>query len=71
LLPYLYAVDRPDQVPLTVSVEDVAALRDAYRMNRMELASEAAGGGAREGDWIQLVGAEYDRTIYAFEDPND
>jgi len=68
LLPYLYAVDRPDQVPRTVSVEDVASLRDAYRrMNLTAFAPDAANGGAPEGDWIQLVGAAYDRTIYAFE----
>src|ERR1700681_1668890 len=29
LLPYLYAVDRPDQVPSSVTPEEVAALRDA------------------------------------------
>src|ERR1700691_4442463 len=31
VLPYLYAVDRPDEVPSSVSTADVAALRDRYR----------------------------------------
>ena len=45
LLPYLYAVDRPDQVPLTVTPEDVAALRDAYRRTNLEnVAPDATGG---------------------------
>jgi hypothetical protein len=67
VLPYLYAVDRPDQVPATVSVKDVSLLRDAYRRAKLEgVAPDAAGGRTPEGDWIQLVGAAYDRTIYAF-----
>jgi hypothetical protein len=67
LLPYLYAVDRPDRVPAGESPEGVAALRDAYRrLNLAEIAPDADGGGPPEGDWIQLVGAAYDRTIYAF-----
>ncbi len=67
LLPYLYAVDRPDQVPLSVNPQDVTALRDAYRRMHLEkVAPDAAGGGMPAGDWIQLVGAAYDRTIYAF-----
>lgn len=67
LLPYLYAVDRPDQVPLTVSDEDVAALRDAWRRaNLTSIVPDANAGNAPYGDWTQLVGAAYDRTIYAF-----
>jgi hypothetical protein len=67
VLPYLYAVDRPDQVPTTVSPENVAALRDAYRRaNLTEVAPDADDGSTPQGDWIQLVGAAYDRTIYGF-----
>lgn len=67
LLPYLYALDRPDEVPLIVSAHDVAALRDTYRRANLEdVAPDADGGGAPGGDWVQLVGAAYDRTIYAF-----
>jgi hypothetical protein len=67
LLPYLYAVDRPDRVPLTASAEDVAVLRDAYRRTHLEeVAPDAADGSTPAGDWIQLVGSAYDRTIYAF-----
>jgi len=62
LLPYLYAVDRPDEVPSSVTPEDVAALRDAWRRaNLTEIAPDG------EGDWTQLVGSAYDRTLYAFE----
>lgn len=67
LLPYLYAVNRPDEVPLTVSHEDVATLRDSYRRANLEaIVPDAEDGTAPKGDWTQLVGSAYDRTIYAF-----
>jgi hypothetical protein len=68
LLPYLYAVDRPDEVPSRVTPEDVAALRDAWRRSNLkEIVPNTEGGGSPNDDWTQLVGAAYDRTIYAFE----
>jgi len=68
LLPYLYAVDRPEEVPLSVTVEDVAALRDAWRRkNLLEIVPNDEEGATPEGDWTQLVGSAYDRTLYAFE----
>ncbi|HLK21896.1 MAG TPA: hypothetical protein VKT81_23270 [Bryobacteraceae bacterium] len=66
VLPYLYAVERPDQVPASVSPEDVAALRDRYRRMNLEEVAPDVDGETPKGDWIQLVGAAYDRTIYAF-----
>jgi hypothetical protein len=67
LLPYLYAVDQLNEVPLTVTREEVTAMRDAYRRKNLEdVAPDVPGGGPPEGDWIQLIGAAYDRTIYAF-----
>src|ERR1700677_298184 len=56
LLPYLYAVDRPDQVPSAVNSEDVATLRDEWRrMNLREIVPDAEEGATPKGDWIQLV----------------
>jgi hypothetical protein len=67
VLPYLYAVRRTEDVPSSVTPADVAALRDHYRrMNLEAVAPDAAEGRTPNGDWIQLVGAAYDRTIYAF-----
>src|SRR5579863_6391119 len=41
LLPYLYAVDRPDDVPSTAGPEDVDTLRNAWRRaNLKEIAPE-------------------------------
>jgi hypothetical protein len=71
LLPYLYAVDRPDQVPQFVDIQQAAALRDAYRRaNLKALVPDLPDGGTPNGDWIQLIGEAYDRTMYAFSLPS-
>jgi len=68
LIPYLYSVTSADDVPLTVDKAKVAELRDAYRRGNLEeLAPDANGDGAPKGEWTQLVGASYDRTIHGFE----
>lgn len=67
LIPYLYAVDYPEQVPDSITVADAAALRDAYRRAHLEsVAPDAPDGSMPVGDWTQLVGEAYDRTIYTF-----
>jgi len=67
VVPYFYAVDRVEQVPREVSPKDVETLRDNYRRRYLEeIAPDAIDGSAPVGDWTQLVGAAYDRTIYAF-----
>jgi hypothetical protein len=68
LIPYLYAVEQPEQAPLYVNAEMVASLRDSYRRRNLEqVAPDAPGGRTPDGDWTQLVGAAYDRKIYSFE----
>jgi hypothetical protein len=68
LIPYLYAVDQADQVPERVNEGQVASLRDAYRRQHLELiVPDGPGGASPKGDWVQLIGASYDRTIYSFE----
>jgi hypothetical protein len=60
-------VDRAEQVPLEVGEKDVALLRDDYRRRHLaDLVPDDSDGSAPAGDWTQLVGASYDRTIYAF-----
>jgi hypothetical protein len=67
LIPYLYAVDRADQVPQTADAAAVASLRDAYRRAQLsDLIPDTSDGEPPKGDWIQLVGAAYDRKIVAF-----
>lgn len=67
LIPYLYAVDRPDQIPDWASVADVARLREAYRRKALRsLIPDGADGATPDGEWIQLIGSSYDRRIYCF-----
>lgn len=68
LIPYLYAVDRPEDVPLFADSRMTAFLRDRYRRTYLEaIAPDLKDGGAPGGNWYQLVGSSYDRTIYGFE----
>lgn len=65
LVPYLYAVDRLEDVPEAVDRETVARLRDAWRRRHLrDIVPDAPDGGMPAGDWVQLVGAAYDRTLY-------
>jgi hypothetical protein len=68
LIPYLYAVDTIGQIPDTVTPRQEADLRDAYRREHLEaLAPDGPDGAMPDGEWIQLVGASYDRRIYVFQ----
>lgn len=68
LIPYLYAVDSAEKVPLYADPKLEAFLRDRYRRKYLAtVAPDLENGEPPEGPWIQLVGAAYDRTIYAFE----
>jgi hypothetical protein len=70
LVPYLYAVDDVGDIPLTANRSLEAELRDSYRREHLEaLAPDTPNGKAPGGEWIQLVGASYDRRIYGFEVP--
>src|SRR5271170_8020219 len=68
LISYLYAVDRPEAVPLFADEKLVAFLRDQYRRDYLEaLAPDRADVATPAGNWYELVGSAYDRTIYGFE----
>ncbi len=68
LIPYLYAVERTDDIPLFADPKMVTFLRDQYRRKHLEaVAPDLAGGGTPGGNWYELVGSAYDRAAYAFE----
>jgi hypothetical protein len=67
LIPYLYAVENPDDVPLFANEKLVAFLRNQYRRKFLEtIAPDFETGEPPTGNWVQLVGAAYDRTIYSY-----
>lgn len=72
LVPYLYAVERVEDVPSSADAELEASLRDAYRRKHLEefapdIAEGKKAGEAPGGEWTQLIGASYDRRIYGFQ----
>jgi len=68
LIPYLYAVERPEDVPLFANAKMAAFLRDRYRRKYLEaIAPDVKNGETPGGNWYQLIGSSYDRTIYGFE----
>jgi hypothetical protein len=70
LYPYLYAVDRPQDIPLFTDAKLEAALRDHYRRQNLEqLVPDGPDGETPTGDWYELIGSAYDRTLYAFQLP--
>src|SRR6266581_6813680 len=65
LIPYLYAVERPEDIPLFANAKMALFLRDRYRRKYLEdVAPDGKGGETPGGNWYQLVGSSYDRTIY-------
>jgi hypothetical protein len=72
LIPYLYAVDDPSEIPATATTRLELKLRDTYRMNHlMDLVPDDPKHEIPKGEWIQLIGASYDRRIWGFEVATD
>jgi hypothetical protein len=68
LIPYLYAVEKQEDIPLFADKKLVAFLRDRYRHRHLtSIVPDLPDGGIPDGAWYQLIGASYLRTIYAFE----
>ena len=68
LVGYLYAVDSVNDVPSRVNKEQVFALRDAYRRKHLaDIAPDNKKDRAPKGEWTELVGSSFDRTIHGFQ----
>lgn len=67
LVPYLYSVEHPSNVPDHVSRETVERLRERYREGHLlSLGQNLPPGSLLHGGWTELVGVSYERRIYAF-----
>jgi len=68
LIPYLYAVDDPKDVPDFIDTRLERQLRNQYRIKHLlELVPDDPKREIPKGDWIQLIGASYDRRIYGYQ----
>ncbi len=67
LLPYLYAVEREEDVPDWVSKPEIERMREEYAEAHLgDLASVTKGTDTKRV-WPQLLGVSYIRKIYSFE----
>lgn len=67
LLPYLYAVNSPDQIPAEADPALAVRLRDHYRRaHLMQYVPDDPRHEIPGGDWTELVGESYIRKIYGF-----
>ncbi len=67
LIPYLYSVDNPAEVPARVDRAAVLKLRDRYHEQHLGvLGANVFEGDFVRGGWTQLVGVAYERRIFAF-----
>lgn len=68
LIPYLYAVETVDEIPSTATPRLERSLRERYRVAHLEsIVPDDPKTEIPGGDWIQLVGASYDRRIWGFD----
>ena len=68
LLPYLYGVDNPDEIPAEANVGLETRIREQYRRTYLvDYVPDDPKHEIPRGDWTQLVGESYDRKIYGFE----
>ena len=68
LVGYLYSVDNLSDIPAAADRAKVAALQDAYRRSHlMDLAPDNKKGEAPKGEWTELVGESYIRTMHGFQ----
>ncbi len=67
LVPYLYSVENIGDVPTRVDHETVVHIRNRYREAHFEaIGLDKSGGSYVRDGWTQLIGAAYERRIYAF-----
>jgi hypothetical protein len=67
LIPYLYSVSSVAEIPQTVDRATEDSLRDAYRRQHLQMvAPDRFDGTGPTGNWYELLGSAFDRTIYGF-----
>ncbi|MGH7071479.1 MAG: hypothetical protein ACREFO_15895, partial [Acetobacteraceae bacterium] len=67
LIPYLYAVNSPSEIPQNMDRTTESLLRDLYRRRYLEkIVPDLPNGGTPSGNWYELIGSAYDRTSYGF-----
>jgi hypothetical protein len=66
-MPYLYAVDRAEDVPALADATSVAKMRQEYAEHHLQSLNSEAKDYDRKNVWPQLLGTAYIQKIYSFE----
>ena len=67
---YLYAVDKPQDIPLFADPKLAWFLRNQYRRRHFaDIVPDPPSSEPDTKDWYQLVGSTFDRTLYGFQLP--
>ena len=68
LLAYLYAVDSASDIPASMDKATEEQMRDSYRRKHLlAIVPDKEDGTAPKGNWYELMGSAYDRTLYGFQ----
>jgi hypothetical protein len=70
VIAYLYAVDKPENIPLFIEPKLAWYLRNQYRRTHFaDIAPDPPTSHPDTQDWYQLIGSAFDRTLYGFQLP--
>jgi hypothetical protein len=68
IMPFLYGVDRPDQVPQFITLPEEAAIRERYRLRYLrDIVPDGENGApAKKGEWVETIGVTFDRKVWGY-----
>ena len=68
VMEYLYAVERPDQVPQFATKESEAELREQFRQTYLQLViPNGTEREKQEDEWYETAGAAFDRRLWGYQ----
>jgi hypothetical protein len=68
VLEFLYAVQRPEEVPASVTAESVWAMRERYRERHMrEIVPDGTERDKATDEWWETAGVAYNRRLWGYE----
>ena len=68
IMPFLYGVDRPEDVPQFMTLPREAEIREQYRLAHLRaiIPDGKNRAPARKGEWVETIGVTYDRRVWGY-----
>jgi hypothetical protein len=68
IMPFLYGVDHPDEVPRFMTLPKEAAIREQYRLRYLRdiVPDGEDGAPAKKGEWVETIGVTFDRKVWGY-----